>query len=164
MEVQTLEDASLNFGAQAIRQKGSPGKKLVTYQLELQNGKEVGRKVIQEVRTLEPVTQIVARGKAFNVDTDKSTVMALAGINVAADYPYVDYIVNKESRWNPLSRNVSSGAYGLCQALPGSKMGSAGSDWETNPVTQLKWCNGYAQARYGGWAGAYNHWLSAHNW
>ncbi len=164
MEVQTTEDSSLNFGATAVRQKGAPGKKLVTYQLELQNGTEVGRKVIQEVRTQEPVLQIVARGKAFNVDKDKSTVMALAGINVARDYPYVDYIINKESRWNPLSRNVSSGAYGLGQAYPGSKMAVFGADWETNPVTQLKWANSYAVTRYGSWSEAYQHWLSSHVW
>lgn len=163
MEVEVVEDASLSFGARATRQKGSPGKKIVTYQLELQNGKEVSRKVIQEVRSTEPVKQIEARGRAFDVDKDKSTVMALAGINVEADYPYVDYIVKRESGWRPLARNPS-GATGLCQALPGSKMASAGPDWETNPVTQLRWCNGYAQARYGGWAAAYNYWLAHHNW
>ena len=161
--VEIIEDSSLSFGARAIRQQGSDGKRLVTYQLELQNGKEVSRKIIQEVRTLEPVKEIVARGKAFDVDKDKSTIMSLAGINVAADYAYVDYIVKHESGWRPLARNPS-GAYGLCQALPGSKMASAGSDWETNPVTQLRWCNGYAKARYGGWAGAYNYWLSHKYW
>ncbi len=164
MEVQTTEDPSLNFGATAIRQKGSPGKKLVTYQLELQNGVETGRKVIQEVRTEEPVLQIVARGKAFNVEKDKSTVMELAGINVSQDYPYVDYIINKESHWSPLSRNVSSGAYGLGQAFPGSKMAVFGADWETNPVTQLKWANSYAVARYGSWGAAYQYWLTNHVW
>lgn len=162
-EVQTVEDPSLSFGARAIRQKGSVGKKLVTYQLDLQNGKEVARHVIQEVRSLEPVAQIEARGKAFDVDRDKSQVMALAGIDVAVDYPYVDYIARRESGWRPLAGNAS-GAYGLCQALPGSKMSSAGADWQTNPVTQLKWCNGYAIARYGGWSGAYAHWLSHNNW
>lgn len=163
MEVEVVEDASLSFGARATRQKGSAGKKLVTYQLDLQNGKEVARRVIQEVRTLEPVKEIEARGKAFDVDKDKSTIMALAGINVDADYAYVDFIVKHESGWRPLARNPS-GAYGLCQSLPGSKMASAGADWETNPVTQLKWCHGYAQARYKGWAGAYNYWLSHKNW
>lgn len=162
-EIETIEDASLSFGARAVRQAGSDGKKLVTYQLSLQNGKEVGRQIIQEVRTLEPVKEIVARGKAFDVDKDKSTIMALAGINVDADYAYVDYIVKHESGWRPLARNPS-GAYGLCQSLPGSKMASAGADWETNPVTQLRWCNGYAQARYKGWAGAYNFWLSHKYW
>ncbi|HSX23986.1 MAG TPA: ubiquitin-like domain-containing protein [Candidatus Saccharimonadales bacterium] len=163
MTVQTIEDPNLSFGASAIRQAGTPGKKLVTYQLDLQNGKEVARHVIQEVRTAEPVTQIVARGKAFDVDRDKSTVMQLAGINVANDYPYVDYIVSHESHWNPSARNPD-GAYGLCQAYPGSKMATAGADWESNPVTQLKWCNGYALHTYGSWAAAYNHWLSARNW
>jgi hypothetical protein len=43
-------------------------------------------------------------------------------------------------------------------------MASAGADWATNPVTQLKWCNGYAVGRYGSWGAAYNHWLANHNW
>ncbi|MES2971080.1 MAG: transglycosylase family protein [Patescibacteria group bacterium] len=62
MKTEIIEDTSLSFGTVAIRQKGSPGKKMVTYQLELQNGKEVTRHIIQEVRILEPVTQITARG------------------------------------------------------------------------------------------------------
>lgn len=163
MEIQIIEDASLSFGASAVRQAGSPGKTIVTYQLDLQNGKEVGRHVIQEVRAQEPVKQIVVRGKAFNVNSDKLTVMQLAGINTDVDYGYVDYIVSHESGWRPTARNAS-GAYGLCQALPGSKMSSAGSDWETNPVTQLRWCNGYAKARYGSWSAAYNFWLAKHYW
>ncbi len=158
-EIETLEDTSLSFGAIAIRQKGSAGKKIVTYQLELQNGKEIGRKVIQEVRTLEPVKEIVARGKAFNVDKDKSTVMTLAGVNVARDYPYVDYIVSRESGWCPTKWQGRPGAcpayyeelhspssgygYGLCQSTPAIKMAANGADWQTNPVTQLKWCYGY---------------------
>ncbi|MGI0134660.1 MAG: lytic transglycosylase domain-containing protein, partial [Candidatus Micrarchaeaceae archaeon] len=56
------------------------------------------------------------------------------------------------------------GGYGLCQATPGIKMSSAGSGWATNPVTQLLWCSGYAQSRYGGWYNAYQHWLANHNW
>lgn len=163
MPVEEVEDASLTFGASAIRQQGAPGRKLVTYQVELQNGQEIARKKIQEVIVQEPVKQIVAKGKAFNPSADKTAVMAAAGIK-ASDYPYVDYIVTKESKWNHLARNVRSGAYGLCQAYPGTKMATAGADWQTNPVTQLKWCDGYAKGRYGSWSAAYNHWLSAHNW
>ena len=44
-----------------------------------------------------------------------------------------------------------------------ASMATAGADWQTNPVTQLRWCSGYAN-RYGGWAGAYNHWLAYHSW
>jgi hypothetical protein len=43
-------------------------------------------------------------------------------------------------------------------------MASAGADWATNPITQLRWCDGYATSRYGGWAAAYNHWLAYHVW
>ena len=165
MEVQIVEDASLSFGATAIRQAGSPGKKIVTYQLDLQNGKEVGRRKIQEVRATEPVTQIKARGKAFNISQDKEAVMLAAGIS-SSDFPYVNFIVSHEGGWDGTTKSNygGSGAYGLCQALPGSKMSSAGADWATNPVTQLKWCNGYAVARYGGWGGAYQYWLSHKNW
>lgn len=157
-----IEDNNLSFGTTAVRQKGNNGRKLVTYQIQIKNGKEVSRRVIQQVQAKKPINEVVARGKAFNKNTDKAEVMARAGINVDRDYPYVDYIVERESHWNPLAQNFSSGAYGLCQALPGSKMASAGSDWQSNPVTQLKWCNGYAQ-QYGGWAGAYDFWLS-HGW
>lgn len=162
MQTTYVEDTSLSFGATAVRQAGSAGKKLVTYEITLTNNKETSRRVIQEVRVSEPVTQIVARGKAFNVSTDKTAIMAAAGIS-PSDYPYVDYIVSHESGWRPLAANPS-GAYGLCQSLPGSKMASAGADWATNPVTQLKWCSGYATGRYGGWAAAYEVWVSKHWW
>ena len=91
--------------------------------------------------------------------------MKEAGI-LPSDYSYVDFIVNHEGAWNGTTKwnYQGSGAYGICQALPGSKMASAGDDWQTNPVTQLKWCNGYAKGRYGGWAGAYSYWLANSYW
>lgn len=67
-----------------------------------------------------------------------------------------------ESGNTETARNPSSGAYGLPQALPGSKMASAGSDWETNPTTQLEWMAGYVEARYDGFCGAWSYWLN-HN-
>jgi hypothetical protein len=56
---------------------------------------------------------------------------------------------NKESGWNVYAENRSSGAYGIPQALPGSKMATAGSDWQTNPATQISWGLGYIAGRYG---------------
>lgn len=97
-----------------------------------------------------------------DVSGDKSKLMNAAGIS-SSDYDYVDYIISRESSWNYLIQNSSSGAYGLCQALPGSKMSSAGSDWATNPETQMRWCNSYAVSRYGSWASAYDFWI-ANNW
>lgn len=163
MPTETIEDARLSFGATAVRQEGSPGKRLITYQVETQNGVEIKRQVIQSVTAVEPVKRIVARGKTVFIPSDKEAVMAAAGI-AKSDYAYVNYIVSRESRWNAAAVNRSSGATGLCQALPGSKMASAGSDWATNPVTQLKWCSGYAHSRYGSWSAAYNAWVSKHWW
>lgn len=64
---------------------------------------------------------------------------------------------NKESGWNYRAYNASSGAYGIPQALPGSKMGSAGADWQTNAATQIRWGLGYISGRYGSPCGAWSH-------
>lgn len=58
------------------------------------------------------------------------------------------YLWDKESGWRYNAKNKSSGAYGIPQSLPGSKMASAGADWQTNPQTQIKWGLGYIQGRY----------------
>ena len=63
----------------------------------------------------------------------------------------------KESGWRVNAYNASSGAYGIPQALPGKKMASAGSDWETNPATQIAWGLGYIKGRYGTPCGAWDH-------
>ncbi len=55
----------------------------------------------------------------------------------------------RESNWNPTAMNPSSGAYGIPQSLPGSKMASVGADWRTNPVTQITWGLNYIAGRYG---------------
>ncbi|MFF8310158.1 aggregation-promoting factor C-terminal-like domain-containing protein [Streptomyces lydicus] len=72
-------------------------------------------------------------------------------------------IVDHESGWNYRATNASSGAYGLVQALPGSKMSSAGSDWQTNPATQIKWGLNYMNDRYGSPCGAWSFW-QANSW
>ena len=64
---------------------------------------------------------------------------------------------NKESGWNLHAENASSGAYGIPQALPGSKMASAGADWRDSAETQIKWGLGYIQDRYGSPCGAWGH-------
>jgi hypothetical protein len=64
---------------------------------------------------------------------------------------------NKESHWNHKASNSGSGAYGIPQALPGSKMSSEGSDWRTNPATQIKWGLGYIEGRYGSPCKAWSH-------
>ncbi len=74
----------------------------------------------------------------------------------AGQFQCFSNIINQESTWNYLAVNKSSGAYGLVQALPGSKMASAGADWRTNPATQIKWGLNYMEDRYGGPCGAWS--------
>ena len=173
MPIESVSDPSLAYGTNAVRQVGSAGKQVTTYQETLRNDRVVGRTLIQTVVTQQPVTQIVVIGSSLSgIKGD----MALAGI-APGDYEAVDYIVSHESGWcptkaqgqyggcPPYAGSVSSfGGYGLCQSTPGQKMASAGADWATNPVTQLRWCSGYANSRYGNWGAAYAHWLNNHNW
>lgn len=64
--------------------------------------------------------------------------------------------------WSVTATNPRSGAYGLPQALPGHKMRSAGTDWRTNPITQIRWARGYV-AKYGGSCGALT-FQRSHGW
>ena len=88
--------------------------------------------------------------------------MRMAGIP-ESDFGAANYIISHESGWRYNATNASSGAYGLPQALPGSKMASAGSDWQTNPITQLKWFYSYCLNRYGSVQEAYEFKI-AHGW
>ena len=63
----------------------------------------------------------------------------------------------RESGWRVEANNASSGAYGIPQALPGSKMASVGADWQTSYVTQINWGLGYINGRYGSPCGAWAH-------
>lgn len=80
-----------------------------------------------------------------------------------SDWPYVDCVINgcegydAEGGWDGVQKWnwAGSGAYGICQSLPAEKMASAGDDWQTNGVTQLRWCHEYAINRYGSWSAAW---------
>ncbi|UYQ64147.1 lytic transglycosylase domain-containing protein [Streptomyces peucetius] len=90
-------------------------------------------------------------------------VQAMARQMVPADqFQCFSNIVDHESSWNYRAQNPSSGAYGLVQALPGSKMSSAGADWQTNPATQIKWGLNYMDSRYGSPCGAWSFWQANH--
>lgn len=75
----------------------------------------------------------------------------------------LDSLWTRESGWRVDADNPTSSAYGIPQALPGSKMSSAGSDWATNPATQIRWGLGYIQSRYGSPCSAWGH-SESHNW
>jgi len=102
MPVETVNDEKLAFGTVAVRQQGAAGKKLVTYQIDLQNGQEVGRKVIQEVVTQEPVKRIVARGSIPLTVSLQTWLYKLRMCESGGNY----------------QRNSGNGFYGAYQFLP----------------------------------------------
>ncbi|MEX1079027.1 MAG: transglycosylase SLT domain-containing protein [Homoserinimonas sp.] len=109
----------------------------------------------------KPVVTI-SRGAPAAGSPDPGSAKAIAHEMVLArgwgegEYNCLVALWQKESNWNVYAHNPSSGAYGIPQSLPGSKMATAGADWATNPATQITWGLGYIQGRYGTPCGAWN--------
>ena len=80
-----------------------------------------------------------------------------------SEFSCYNKIIMRESGWDVHADNPTSSAYGIPQALPGSKMASAGSDWRNNPATQIKWGLGYVKSRYGTPCSAWG-FKSSHGW
>jgi hypothetical protein len=85
------------------------------------------------------------------------------GWSVASQFPPLENLWIRESNWRWNARNPSSGAYGIPQSLPATKMAVAGPDWQINGLTQTRWGLDYIAQRYGTPQAAWNFWL-AHNW
>jgi len=95
-----------------------------------------------------------------NPGTAQSTaynMMASFGFDPKTQFGCLDNIWTRESGWRYNAENAS-GAYGIPQALPGSKMASAGADWQTNPATQIRWGLGYIKGTYGSPCNAWAFW------
>ena len=101
----------------------------------------------------------LARTEQLDTGDPRSIAQALLGeFGYSADqFGCLDSLWTRESGWRVNADNPSSSAYGIPQALPGSKMASAGPDWATNPETQIRWGLGYIQDRYGSPCGAWSH-------
>jgi len=102
------------------------------------------------VPPLAPVSPGTARA-------DAESLMPSFGFSVSSQFGCLDNLWSRESGWRTTAENPS-GAYGIPQALPGDKMATAGSDWQTNPNTQIKWGLGYIKNRYGDPCSAWSYW------
>ncbi|WP_026219451.1 transglycosylase SLT domain-containing protein [Embleya scabrispora] len=104
------------------------------------------------------------RGAVEKVSASAADAQAIAkSMMSSTQYTCFSNIVERESGWRVDATNRSSGAYGLMQALPASKYQTAGSDWRTNPATQIKWGLSYMNGRYGSPCQAWTFW-QGHNW
>ena len=166
-----VEDGKLLKGTRVVMQAGRAGVRTTTYELDVVGGVVVGRTVVTSVVTREPVTQRVKIGTSdlpTNASVSPGTAQAL-GKEMAAARGWGDdqfacllTLWNHESGWRVNAANTSSGAYGIAQALPGSKMASVASDWRTNPATQITWGLNYIASRYTTPCGAWQHFTVKH--
>ncbi|KMY22800.1 protein of unknown function [Actinobaculum suis] len=179
-ETSEVEDAALPQGERDVETAGQDGVSANTYQIRVENGKEVSRTLhftaqkqqrvdeVVKVGTAAPSARENTGGNGGGAPSGAVAVPAGSAQEIAAgmlssygwggdQFSCLVTLWNRESGWNHLAQNPSSSAYGIPQALPGSKMASAGADWRTNPATQIKWGLGYIQGRYGTPCGALAH-------
>lgn len=164
-EVITEYDYQAEKGTSVLKQPGEDGRRISVYNVKLENGVEVERVLISEEVKVESTPEIVVVGaKPTVAPGQEECAQWILEAGVEEQYLEVALdLVYKESSCRVNATNKSSGAYGIPQALPGSKMAAFGDDWETNPVTQIKWMNHYVTNRYGGWREAQQFWYS-HRW
>lgn len=146
-----IQDAAHEIGYKEIRTPGVNGKRSVVYEINIQNGREVSRTEAQSLVLVEPKKQVEVIGtkrKTFGGSCDEW--IAGAGIT---DLTNAHYLITKESNCNPNAVNRSSGACGIGQALPCSKMKCEMGDG----ACQVKWMNSYVMGRYGSWKAAADH-------
>jgi hypothetical protein len=132
--------------------------------------KEAAEKAAKEAKERADAKAAASRSKATSADFAVQSSYTVAQIQAMArqmvpsgQFQCFSNIVDHESSWNYHAVNAGSGAYGLFQALPASKYSSAGSDWQTNPATQIKWGLNYMNSRYGSPCEAWSFW-QANSW
>jgi len=159
----TVQDATRNVGYHEIQTTGQNGEKTVIYQIEMRNGEEINRAIISEVVNQPAIEQVEIVGTKVNLPPgNHEDWMRMAGIS-PSDYGYVNYIFNRESGWRTSARNPSGKYVGLGQTNPAT-LAAACPNWQSDPICQIKFFDGYAKRRYGSWAGAYNFWQRNHWW
>lgn len=156
-QTEKIQDADREVGYKEVKTPGENGKKNVTYEIEMRNGIEVGRVEIQSVTTQEPKKQVEIVGAKLPTPTNPSEAQALGHQMMLAygfgedQWPCLYNLWMRESGWKTTAHNAS-GAHGIPQALPGSKMGAG---WETDAAVQIQWGLGYVKGRYGTPCGAW---------
>lgn len=184
-----VKDPNLPKGERAVRTAGVDGVENVVSSVTLDDGTESARAEIARVTEAAKVDEVIAVGTkeapapapAAAPSQGSSAAAAPAGPAASGSPKAIaaqmvsargwgseqmaclDNLWTKESNWTTTAANPTSSAYGIPQALPGSKMASAGADWRTNPATQITWGLGYISDRYGTPCAAWGH-SQAKNW
>lgn len=161
-DVEKIQDRDRELGYKEVKTEGVVGKRTVSYEVEMKNGKEVSRNEIQSVTTKEPVKQVEVVGAKLPTPMNPTEAQALGHQMMLAygfgedQWPCLYNLWMRESGWKTSAGNVSSGAYGIPQALPASKMSTVGPDYLTDAATQITWGLGYVKGRYSTPCGAWS--------
>ena len=166
-------DKSLPKGKKVVRRSGAAGRAMILYRVRSVNGVVVSRSQVRRSIVVAPTTKVIAVGVAAptadptadpTVVVPPGSAKAFAQTYIADKYGWGNdqfgclvQLWDRESHWNVHAHNSGSGAHGIPQAMPGSKMASAGPDWYNNAETQVKWGAGYISGRYGNPCGALGH-------
>jgi len=157
-------DKSLPKGRKVVRRSGSAGKAVVVYRVRSVNGVVVSRSEVRRSIVVEPTTKVVSVGvaaatpdpSASGIVVAPGSAKAFAQTYIAGKYGWGNdqfgclvQLWERESHWNVHAHNSGSGAHGIPQAMPGSKMAAFGADWYNNAETQIKWGADYIDGRYG---------------
>ncbi|GHT82661.1 hypothetical protein FACS1894125_5460 [Actinomycetota bacterium] len=168
----TTEDGAVRVGEVITDIEGQNGKYQNTYIVKQIGEHELSRTQIASTVLTPKIDQAVRVGTL--VPVDQGTIVTVPDSDVKkyaleqirargwgdSEFTCLESLWMKESGWRATAGNVISGAYGIPQALPGSKMSSEGADWETNPMTQVRWGLGYIAGRYSTPCGAWGTWQS----
>lgn len=146
-KVQRLQQDTVNSSEQEQKQLEDKIKKLEA-ELQARNAQKA---------QLAALSQKRASASSVKVTGTCSEWMSQAGIAITNA---TTNLIIKESGCRPTARNASSGACGIPQALPCSKLANVCPNWQTDPVCQLRWMDTYVKNRYGTWEKAYSTWLS----
>ncbi len=159
---ETVNDFGIPAGTRKVKSEGQPGKRAVVYEVA-EDG--VTKKLLQEVVLVQPVKKVIALGIQVIISNPSENVKT--GERLAADRGWTGEewyclysLWQRESGWSTTAGNSSTGAYGIPQALPGSKMGAG---WQNDPVVQINWGLGYISGRYGTPCGAWSY-FQVKNW
>ena len=179
---QATPNADIAQGTEFVMDPGVPGKAQVTYLVTTIDGQVIKKVEVERNVLTPPLDAVVIQGTGDPNDVAVALETAAHGVgnpdgNKAyaqiyiqqqygwdeSEFKCLSTLWKRESNWRHQARNRSSGAYGIAQALPGSKMSTIGDDWRTNPVTQIKWGAQYIQKRYDTPCKALDHSMS-HGW
>ncbi|PFG44249.1 uncharacterized protein YabE (DUF348 family) [Isoptericola jiangsuensis] len=160
-----------------VRTAGKDGERTIVREVTTIDGKVVSDEKVSAKVTTKPVTEVLVQGTKARPEPEREPEPATStsgatysgsnrqiGQQMAAargwtgsEWTCLESLWTRESGWSHTAANPSSGAYGIPQSLPGSKMATAGSDWQTNPATQIAWGLDYIAGRYGSPCGAWAH-------